>query len=419
MVLKIRIAIMQFLQYFVWGSWMMTIGAWWFHTQHWSGAQFGAIFSTMGIASLFMPALTGIIADRWINAEKLYGALHLCGAAILFYIPHVNNPTTMFWVMLINMCFYMPTISFERTISYSSMESAKMNIFKEYPPIRVFGTVGFIAAMWIISLLHLETSSRMFYVAGSAALILGVYGFTMPKCLPLGKSTGSLVSALGLDAFKLFKYYKMALFLIFSMLLGAAQQLTNAYGDTFLHSFADYVIYKTTLLVKYPAIIMSISQISEVGFIFAIPLFIRRFGIKNVMLLSMVAWVFRFGLLGFGNPIGGLWMIVLSCIVYGMAFDFFNISGSLYVETQVDPGFRASAQGLFMFMSNGVGAFIGSFSSGWMISEFFTNQIGTIHWQGWSGVWVVFATYSLILAVLFFILFQHKHDSQESVKVYH
>lgn len=419
MPLKTRIAVMLFLQYFVWGSWMITIANWWFRTQHWSGSQFGAIFSTMGIAAIFIPTLTGIIADRWINAEKLYGFLHLGGAAMLFYIPHIHKPATVFWVMLVNMCFYMPTISFERTISYTAIKNNGMNVIKDYPPIRVLGTVGFIAGMWVISLSHLESSPWMFYVAGIAATTLGFYGFTMPKCPPLGKSTGSFISALGLDAFRLFKNYNMSLFFIFSMLLGASLQLTNAYGDVFLHSFADYAAYQNALAVKYPAIIMSISQMSEVGFIVAVPFFLRRFGIKNVMLMSMVAWVFRFGLLGFGDPAHGLWMIILSCIVYGMAFDFFNISGSLYIETQVEAGFRASAQGLFVLMTNGIGAFLGSFFSGWMISAFFTSRVGTIHWQGFDGVWITFTMYSLIVAVLFAILFKHKHTARDFEHFHH
>lgn len=416
MFLKTRIAIMQFLQFYVWGSWMMTIGAWWFGTQHWSGAQFGAIFSTMGIASLFMPAIAGIIADRFINAEKLYGFLHLCGAVMLFYIPHVGSPTAMFWVMLLNMCFYMPTISLSVAVSFSSMKDAGMDIVNEFPPIRVLGTVGFIVAMWTISLLHLETSSFMFYIAGTASLALGLYSFTMPKCPHLGKKTGTLISAIGLDAFKLFKNYSMAFFFIFSMLLGAALQLTNAYGDAFLHTFTN--AYQNYITVKYPAIILSISQISEVGFLFAIPFFLKRFGIKKVMMMSMFAWVFRFGLFGFGNPAGGLWMIILSCIVYGMAFDFFNVSGQIYVESQVTPGIRASAQGLFMFMTNGIGAFLGSSISGLMISKFFTNASGDIHWQGIDGVWVMFAVYAAIVGILFTFLFKHKHTQAAEANVH-
>lgn len=407
--LKIRISIMQFLQFYVWGSWLITMSAWWFGTQHWSGAQFGAIFSTMGLASLFMPALAGIIADRFVNAERLYGVFHLCGAAMLFYIPHVGTPTAMFWVMLVNMCFYMPTIALSVTVSFSIMKEAGMDIVREFPPIRVLGTVGFIVAMWTVSLLRLETSSWMFYIGGSAAAVLGVYSFTMPRIIPKGKSTGSFVSAIGFDAFRLFKDYRMAIFFIFSMLLGAALQLTNAYGDAFLHSFAS--AYQSYITVKYPAIILSISQMSEVCFLFAIPFFLGRFGIKRVMIISMVAWVFRFGLFGFGNPAGGLWMIILSCVVYGMAFDFFNVSGQIYVENQVYPGIRASAQGLFMFMTNGVGAFLGSYISGWAISKFFTDATGAIQWQGLNGVWITFAVYSLIVAILFTFMFKSKgHD---------
>jgi len=422
--LKPRIAIMQFLQFFIWGSWMMTIAAWWFGTQHWSGAQFGAIFSTMGIASLFMPTIAGIIADRWINAEKLYGIFHICGAIMLFIVPYCPSPMAVFWVMLVNMCFFMPTIGLSITISYASMEEAGMNIVKEYPPVRVWGTIGFIVAMWTVSLLHFETSPMMFYIAGGAAILLGIYGFTMPKCPPLGKSTGSWTSVLGLEAFKLFKSYKMALFFLFSMLLGGALQLTNAYGDVFLHSFADVPIYKDCIAVKFPAIIMSISQMSETFMILLVPFFLRRFGIKKVMMLSMFAWVLRFGLFGFGTPeaAGGLWMLVLSCIIYCAAFDFFNISGSLYTELNAPPSIRASAQGLFMFMTNGIGAVIGSSLSGWAISAFYTTGSGAnqvIQWQGWGGVWVLFAIYSLIVGILFTLMFKHKHNPAEMTNIHH
>ena len=417
--LKIRIAFLQFLQYYIWGAWMMTIAAWWFQTKGWSGVHFGAIFSTMGIASLFMPTIAGIIADRWVNAEKLYAIFHICGAIMLFTVPFCTDPLIVFWVMLLNMCFYMPTISLSVTISYSIMEDAGMDIVKEYPPIRVWGTIGFIVAMWTVSLSHLETSQLMFVIAGISALILGIYSFTMPKVCPKGESNGSFISMMGLDAFKLFKNYKMFIFFFFSMLLGGALQLTNAYGDTFLHSFAGAAQFKDCIAVKYPAIIMSISQMSETFMILLVPFFLRRFGIKKVMMLSMFAWVLRFGLFGFGDPSGGLWMIILSCIIYGMAFDFFNISGQLFTELNAPASIRASAQGVFMFMTNGVGAVLGSLLSGWAISAFFTNLDGSIHWSGWGGVWVSFAAYALIVGILFTILFRYKHDPSEMVKIKH
>ena len=409
--IKTRLTVMNFFQFFIWGSWLLTIGAYWFQTKHWSGTEFGAIFSTMGIASLFMPAIAGIIADRWLNAEKLYGIFHLCAAVILFMVPRVNDPSTMFWIMLVNMIFYMPTIALSITVGYSTLKSKGLDIVTEYPPIRVWGTIGFVVALWVISLLHLEVTAGQFYVASAASLFLGIYAFTLPKCPPLGKTQNdSWVSAMGLDAFKLFKNVRMAVFFIFAMLLGAALQLTNAYGDTFLHDFANIAQFKDTIAVKYPAIIMSISQISETLFILTIPFFLRRFGIKRVMLFSMFAWVLRFGLFAFGNPAEGLWMIVASCIIYGMAFDFFNISGSLYVESQSEPGIRASAQGLFMVMTNGFGAFLGSRISGILIDKYFT--VGET--KDWHNIWLVFAGYALVLAIVFPILFKHKHERIKS-----
>ncbi len=406
--IKLRLIVMNFLQFFIWGSWLITIGAYWFQTKHWSGTQFGAIFSTMGIASLFMPSIAGIIADKWVNAEKLYGIFQICGAIVLFTIPMINDPFTMFWVMLLNMVFYMPTISLSIAVAYSALKKEGKDVVTDYPPIRVWGTVGFIVALWVVSLLHIETTSGQFYVASVASLVLGIYAFTLPKCPPLLHSgiKKSLIDALGLNSFTLFKTRKMAIFFLFAMLLGAALQLTNAYGDTFLHDFATIPKYKDLIAVKYPAIIMSISQVSETLFILAIPFFLKKFGIKKVMLISMFAWFIRFGLFAYGNPGDGLWMIILSCIVYGMAFDFFNISGSLFVETQSDPSIRASAQGLFMMMTNGVGAVLGSSISGIVIDKFFTYSDNT---KDWHGIWVSFSLYSLAVAVLFMILFKHKH----------
>lgn len=409
MSIKLRLILMNFLQFFVWGSWLLTIGAYWFQNRHWSGTSFGAIFSTMGIASLFMPSITGIIADKWISAERLYGLLHIGGAIVLFTLPMAESPTTMFWIMLLNMMFYMPTIALAISVAYNALKDDGRDVVRDYPPIRVWGTIGFIVALWTVSLLHLETSAAQFYVASAASFLLGLYAFTLPKCPPkLGKTQSRLlIDRLGLTSFALLKNPNMAVFFFFAMLLGAALQLTNAYGDTFLHDFATQPQYQGTIAVRYPAIIMSISQISETLFILAIPFFLRRFGIKKVMVISMLAWFLRFGLLAYGNPGGGLWMIVLSCIVYGMAFDFFNISGSLFVETQSDPKIRASAQGLFMVMTNGIGAVLGSSLSGIIIDRYFTLADQS---KDWHGIWLTFAIYALVMAVLFVPLFKHRHD---------
>jgi MFS transporter, NHS family, xanthosine permease len=407
--IKKRLIVMNFLEFFIWGSWLITIGAYWFQNKQWAGDDFGKIFSTMGVSAIFMPAVMGIIADRWINAERLLGICHIVGAATLYFIPQVDDPQTFYWVMLLYMLFYMPTISLANTVSYSALVRGEKNIVKDFPPIRVWGTIGFIVAMWTVSLMHYEVSANQFYVASLVSLLLGVYSFTLPKCPPAENqgTKKTWVDIFGLRAFTLFKDFNMALFFIFAMLLGAALQLTNAYGDTFLHDFAKVDIYKDTLAVKYPAIIMSISQISETLFILAIPFFLRRFGIKQVMLISMFAWVLRFGLFAYSNPADRLWMIILSCIVYGMAFDFFNISGSLFVDTQVKPEIRASAQGIFMMMTNGFGAWLGSRISGIAIEKYYTYSNNELDWV---GIWTAFSIYALIVAVLFAVLFRYKHQ---------
>jgi len=408
---------MSFLQFFVWGAWLITVGNYWFATKQWSGAEFGAIFSTLGLSSILMPALTGIIADRWINAEKLYGILHILGGLALACIPMVDNPTSFFWVIFAAMLCYMPTISLSNSIAYNILKNNKFDVVKVFPPIRVWGTIGFIIAMWITNLSGNKASANMFYIAAFSAVILGIYSFTLPKCPPqnLNSKDASLIESLGLNAFKLFGTYKMALFFIFSMFLGGALQLTNMYGDTFLSDFSKVPAYADSFVVKYSTIIMSISQISETLFILAIPFFLKRFGIKQVMLISMLAWVLRFGLFAYGDPSGGLWMIILSCIVYGMAFDFFNISGSLFVETSTDSSIRSSAQGLFMMMTNGFGAIMGSSISGYLIDTYFTHE-GS---KDWHNIWLTFAIYAGIIAVFFGIMFKHKHDPNAVENVSH
>ncbi|WP_133639425.1 nucleoside permease [Sphingobacterium paludis] len=449
MSIKLRLTIMSFFQFFVWGAWLITIANYWFGTKQWDGTQFGAVFATMGIASLFMPTLLGVIADRWVNAEKLYSLMHLLYGATLFYLPEVTDPQTFFYVMLLAMCFYMPTLALSNSISYTALTNGQYDLVKAFPPIRVWGTVGFIAAMWLVNLTGNKATAYQFYIAGAASFGLGLFALSLPKCPPrnINRQSQSLIQTLGLEAFRLFNNYKMALFFVFSMFLGGALQLTNAYGDVFLDEFKFYPKYIDSIVIQRSTIIMSISQISETLFILAIPFFLKRFGIKKVMLLSMLAWVLRFGLFAYGDPTTGLWMIILSCIVYGMAFDFFNISGSLFVETSTNSHIRSSAQGLFMMMTNGFGAVLGSLLSGWVIDEYFTIAFPNIAslagylqtdvdngslrhliqergisifrdgsfssdilLKDWHHIWLAFAGYTLVIAILFALFFKHKHD---------
>jgi MFS transporter, NHS family, xanthosine permease len=415
--IKFRLTIMSFFQFFVWGAWLITIATYFFSSDlakiENPGAKFGDIFSTLALASLFMPALTGIIADKWMDAEKLYGILHILYGLFLFYVPQVTDADTLYYVIFGAMICYMPTISLSNSIAYTILKREGHDVVKVFPPIRVWGTIGFIVAMWITNLTGSKANTNQFIIGGVAAIALGIFSFTLPKCPPqktISKNAG-LAEQLGLQAFKLFGNYKMALFFIFSMLLGAALQLTNMYGDTFLDDFKNQPEYgPESFVVKYSTIIMSISQMSETLFILTIPFFLKRFGIKKVMLFSMLAWVLRFGLFSYGNPEEGLWMIILSCIVYGMAFDFFNISGSLFVETETPSSIRSSAQGLFMMMTNGVGAFLGSRISGNVIDAYYTTPQGT---KMWPDIWLSFAGYALVVAILFLILFRYKHRPGE------
>lgn len=415
---KLRLTILSFFQFYVWGAWLITIATYFFSNNMGTGVQFGAIFSTLAISSLIMPALTGIIADKWINAERLYGVLHILYGAALFYLPQVHDADTMYWVILAAMLCYMPTISLSNSISYTILKRENYDVVKVFPPIRVWGTIGFIAAMWTTNLSGSKANSNQFIIGAVAAIALGIYSFTLPKCPPQKSiaKDASIAEQLGLNAFKLFSKYKMALFFIFSMFLGAALQLTNMYGDTFLNDFGKVPEYQDSFVIKYSTIIMSISQISETVFILTIPFFLKRFGIKKVMLFSMIAWVLRFGLFSYGNPADGLWMIILSCIVYGMAFDFFNISGSLFVETTTDSKIRSSAQGLFMMMTNGVGAFMGSKVSGFIIDKYFTVNGGD---KDWHNIWLAFAIYAAVIAVLFTVLFRHKHNPNDLSNIHH
>ncbi len=416
---------MNFLQFFVWGAWMMTLGHYGFVEKEWNGAEFGLVFSTMGFASLIMPTLFGIIADKW-KANFVYGILHLLFGVVMLFLPHIDSAMTFFWVLLIAMSFYMPTIGLTNSVSFRLLKAEGKDPVTFFPPIRVWGTVGFIAAMWITNFFTKEWGMGQsikvsFYISSLLAVVLGLFAII---ALPAVKSeiksnqNKTLVQKLGLEAFVLFKQKKMVLFFIFSLLLGGALQLTNAYGDSFLQD--NTVFPKGGLINNFSTIILSISQISETLFILAIPFFMKRFGIKRVMLFSMVAWVLRFGLFGIaGNTLAGFGLIVASCIIYGMAFDFFNISGALFVEQNTDSSIQSSAQGLFMLMTNGVGAVLGNIVAGLVIAKWFEHPVivegKEMLVKDWHGIWLVFAAYALVVAVLFSVLFKYKHNP-ESVK---
>jgi MFS transporter, NHS family, xanthosine permease len=407
-----RLAVMNFLQFFVWGTWLISLGAYLIGTLGFSGGQVGSIYATMGVGSIVMPGILGIVADRWANAERVYAVCHLVGAALLVWAAAVEDFQTLYLIMLLNAMVYMPTIALNNAVSYTVLAQRGLNPIVTFPPIRVWGTIGFVVAMWLIDLTGWTRVALQLYVGAGTALLLGVYAFTLPNCPPARSSKSrSVLSALGLDALVLFRRRQMAVFFVFAMLLGAALQITNAFGGAFLDDFK--AAYPGAFGVEHPNLLLSISQISETLFVLAIPFFLRRFGIKKVMLISIFAWVLRFGLFAVGDPGARLWMLVLSMIVYGMAFDFFNISGSLFVDRESEAGIRASAQGLFMIATNGLGAFFGGTASGWVVDYFTVNGV-----KDWRSVWLSFSAYALTLGIVFPLVFRYRLDAEKSAPMF-
>ena len=418
--MKLRLIVMNFLIFAVWGAYLCSLGVYLGNIH--MGANIGAFFAVQGIVSLFMPALMGIVADKWIPAQKLLGICHLLCAAFAAsagYMGMVNPEPSfnqIFWLYAASVAFFMPTIALGNSVSYNALAQAGLDTVKAFPPIRVFGTVGFIISMWIVDLTGAKESYMQFFISAMWGVMLGIYAFTLPDCPVNGdKKSTSLVEALGLRAFALFKQKKMAIFFIFSFLLGMCLQVTNGFAGTFLGDFGNIEEYADSFAVKHNIILSSLSQMSETLCILLIPFFLKRFGIKVVMLISMLAWVLRFGFFGLGDPGQGVWLFILSMIVYGVAFDFFNISGSLFVDKETDTSIRSSAQGVFMMMTNGLGATVGSFCAQAVVNKFTYcyDAADPARMAGWSTSWYIFSGFALVVSVLFVFLFKYKHVREE------
>ncbi len=434
MYLKTRLTIMNFLEFAVWGAYLTCMVN--YLGSAGLGAQSSWFYAIQGIVSIFMPTLMGIVADKYVQPQRLLGLCHLmAGLAMiaLWYmgqragfgneLPHKG---LFIAVYTFSVAFYMPTLALSNTTAFTVLKDNGYDTVGDFPPIRVFGTIGFIATMWFVNcatwdnghfFFTLEQNSykfqythMQFLVSGLLGIVLFLYTFSLPHC-KLGKTENrSLIETLGLNAFKLFKQRKMALFFIFSMLLGMSLQVTNSYAGPFLTSFKGSVdqVIADSFAANNATMLTSISQICEAVCILLIPFFLRRVGIKGVMLMSMFAWVLRFGFFGLGSPtMPGVLLIILSCIVYGVAFDFFNVSGCIFVDSECDASIRASAQGLFMLMSNGLGAAIGMLSAGAIINHFCTWQ-GSYLLGNWQACWFIFSAYALVVGVAFALVFREK-----------
>ena len=421
---------MNFLQFAVWGSYLTSMGGYLFAKGE--GDMIGWFYAMQGIVSMFMPAIMGIIADKWMPAQRLLGLCHAVAAIFIAaagYFAESNMIAPMFALYSISVAFYMPTLALSNSVAYTSLEIGGYDTVKAFPPIRVFGTVGFIVAMLICDFAGFQASHTQFYQCALIGVAMSLFTLLLPNC-PVSNSVGnkSLMQRLGLDAFKLFKSKQMAMFFIFSMLLGVSLQITNGFANGFITSFKNLPEFANTFGANHANALISLSQVSETLCILLIPICLKRLGIKWFMLISNFAWVLRFGLFGLGNPGDGLWMFILSMIVYGVAFDFFNISGSLFVNENTSGEMRSSAQGLFMIMTNGIGATVGTLSAQAVVNRFVPAAVenadkevlnGNAIAEGWSETWLIFAGYALVVALLFWALFKYKHNPDKMVDIKH
>ncbi len=409
MMLKIRLALMNFLEFAVWGAYLTSMGT--YLVNHGMAQHIGIFYAMQGIVSIFMPAIMGIVADRWIPAQRLLGFCHLIAGLFMGAMVYYANTAggdiafgTLFTLYSISVAFYMPTLALTNSVAYNALTKAGLDTVKDFPAIRVFGTVGFICTMWLVDLMGFQANENQFATSGLIGILLFLYTFSLPAC-PVSSSNEkqSISEALGLKAFALFKQKRMAIFFIFSMLLGVSLQITNGFANPFITSFGSIPEYADTFGVQHANMLISLSQMSETVCILLIPFFMKRFGIKNVMLIAMFAWVLRFGLFGAGNPGSGVWMFILSMIVYGVAFDFFNISGSLFVDKSTDSEIRSSAQGLFMLMTNGIGATIGTLGAQQVVNYYTVDGV-----TEWQSCWYIFAAYALVVGIAFALIFRPK-----------
>lgn len=425
--IKIRLTLLNFLEFAVWGAYLTSMGG--YLAGVGLGEFIGYFYSVQGFVSLIMPALMGIVADRWVQAQKVLSICHLLAGLMMIaasvYGMQVSDKvefSVLFGLYTVSVAFFMPTIALANSVSYNALDKAGLDAVKTFPPIRVFGTVGFIVSMWIVDLSGWQTTPMQFMWSGMLSVLLAAYSLTMPKCATsTNRESKNIVQALGLEAFSLFRNYRMALFFIFSMLLGCCLQITNGYAGPFLQSFGSDEAYRGTFGVEHSNILISLSQMSETLCILLIPFCLSRFGIKKVMLMSMLAWAMRFGFFAIGNPGDGVWLLVLSMIVYGIAFDFFNISGSLFVDKETDISIRNSAQGLFMMMTNGFGASLGMIVAGWVMNMYTENMDGLMVDKpgtgGWQEAWTVFAVYAFAVAVVFALMFRYRHTPEKTGQI--
>jgi nucleoside transporter len=392
---RLKLSVLMFLEYFVWGSWYVTMGTWLGQTLHFSGEQIGLAFGTTALAAMISPFFMGMVADRFFATERILAALHIIGGVVMFWASLQTTFGTFYTILLIYTLCFMPTLALSNSISFHQMKDPG----REFPAIRVLGTIGWIAAGLLIGGLGLEASATPLQLAAASSIVLGVFCLALPHTPPQKQSRARLADILGLDALKLLGERSFAIFVIGSFLICIPLQFYYAFANLFLNE----------LHVTNAAGTMTLGQMSEIFFMLVMPWFFRRLGVKYMLLVGMAAWTARYVLFAYGNSSDLVWMLYAGILLHGICYDFFFVTGQIYVDRRAPADLRAAAQGLIAFVTLGVGMFIGSYVSGRVVDAF-AGPAG----HDWQSIWLVPAAGAAVVLLLFAFFFRSTNDSTVS-----